>query len=200
MPIHMLKIAYVNLYLQKNFSGDDNTTAPPLTPYIEDFNCGWIGRGDGIWTYENPTKCYLDIYSVLRGHQYFLTLGDIVGSRFRVMFTTQDVSIATGKVTGVAVNSTGFDNPAPYQNISYSPVNDGFIIVQKDNLGKNGIKTYLYDKGKHNVLCYPLCSLDPDACDNSKILQIVQSLLPSLSDAFQLVAVKKIEGYKIIVT
>ena len=108
-------------------------------------NCGWVGQGDGIWTPESPTQAYADMYEVKGGHNYFLTLGANVGTRFRVMFSTEDVSKATGKVSGVAVNMKNYNNPAAYQNLSYTPETDGYLIVQKDNVGNVDIKTYLYD-------------------------------------------------------
>ena len=200
MSISIIKEAYLNLYLQKNVVVHDFLYSQILIPYIEDFNRGWVGTGNGVWNYEKPNNTYTDIYSVLAGHQYFLTLGDNVGTRFRVMFSTIDVSIVTsGKVTGTAVNTTNYDNPAPYQNLYYTPAENGYLIIQKDNVGTSGIKTYLYDFTVPRVFCYPLGKLDPDNYDNSKIMQIVNSILPCLDDAIQLVAVKIFEGYNIIV-
>ena len=203
MSVYMLKVAYINLYLQYSDADDtldDPTTTPPLTPYIFDLNCGWVGTGNGVWTYENPTKSFSDIYRVLGGHTYFLTLGDTVGTRFRVMFATRDVSNATGTVTGVAVNKNNYNNPAPHQNLWYTPNDNGYLIIQKDNVGVSGIQTYLYDATISHISSYPLCRVNPDSCDNSKIAQIITSLLPCFDEAVQLKAVKKIEGYKIIVT
>ena len=115
------------------------------------------------------------------------------------MFSTLDVSKATGQVTGVPVNTSNYNNPAPHQNLYYSPDDNGFLIVQKDNAGNSDIKTYLYDYGLPPVLSYPLCSVDPDA-DPSHIMNVVNALLPCLELSGQLLAVKKIEGYKFIVT
>lgn len=201
MPISMVKEAYLNLYLQKNIVLHDPLNIPPLVPYIEDFNRGWVGTGNGVWTYEKPNNTYTDIYSILGGHQYFLTLADNVGTRFRVMFSSVDVSnVTSGKVSGSPVNTTNYDNPAPYQNLYYSPNENGYLIIQKDNVGTSGIKTFLYDFTVSRVFCYPLGKLDPDSCDNSKIIQIVDAILPCLPANLQLIAVKKFEGYKIIVT
>lgn len=200
MSIYLAKVAYINLYLQKYIYIDEPTTNPPLLPYIEDLNCGWVGTGNGVWTYENPTNSYSDIYQVLKGHKYFLTLGDTVGTRFRVMFSTLDVSKVTGKVNGIAVNRSDYNNPAPHQNLWYTPDDNGYIIIQKDNVGSSGIKTYLYDATvPQKICCFPLCSVDTDTSDNSKIMLIVQALLPCLSKDFLFVAVKKIKGYKILV-
>lgn len=136
----------MNIAAAKSIQGYRIVYAPDtLTPYIEDFNCGWVGTGNGVWTYEKPTKSYLDIYCLQAGHKYFLTLGDIVGTRFRVMFSTTDIStVSSGTVTGVAVNTSNYNNPAPNQSLYYSPDKDGYLIIQKDNAGSTGIKTYLY--------------------------------------------------------
>ena len=201
MALFMRKMAYINLYLEKitNDSLDDPTTQPPLTPYFFDLNCGWVGTGNGVWTYENPTKSYSDLYQVLAGHKYFLTLGDTVGTRFRVMFSTIDVSKVTGTVSGLAVNKSNYNNPAPHQNLWFTPNDNGFLIIQKDNVGSTAIPTYLYDATISQILCYPLCSVDPELSDNSNIMQIVHSFMPCLADALQLIAVKKIEGYTFFV-
>ena len=116
-----------------------------LSPYIVDFNCGWVGTGNGVWTYEKPTKSYLDVYLVQAGCKYFLTLGDTVGSRFRVMFSTTDISaVSSGTVAGIAVNTSNYNNPVPNQCLFYTPDEDGYLIIQKDNVGSTGIKTFLY--------------------------------------------------------
>ena len=116
-----------------------------LSPYIADFNCGWVGTGNGVWTYEKPTKSYLDVYLVQAGRKYFLTLGDTVGTRFRVMFSTTDISaVSSGTVAGIAVNTSNYNNPVPNQCLFYTPDEDGYLIIQKDNVGSTGIKTFLY--------------------------------------------------------
>ena len=128
-----------------------DTTEVLHTPYIFDFNCGWIGIGDGVWKYEYPTKCYLDIYEVRAGIEYRLALGATVGTRFRAIFSTTDISTKTsGSVQGIAVNTTNFSNPPAYAEVTYTPPSDGYIIVQKDNAGTTGIVTYLYEQSSFN--------------------------------------------------
>ncbi|MBQ9222103.1 MAG: bacterial Ig-like domain-containing protein [Synergistaceae bacterium] len=196
MPLVLIKKAFVNAYLQKNDS-DDFTLSDPLTPYIEDFNCGWVGTGNGIWTYEKPSQCYSDIYQVLGGHKYFLTLGEEAGTRFRIMFTTTDVStVASGTVSGKAVNTSNYNNPSPYQNVYYTTPSDGYIVFQKDNAGKSGIKTYLHDTiSKSPVVCYFLGEVNPHSFNSEKILQIVEALKTVLNPSVSVKAVKKVEGY-----
>ena len=116
-----------------------------LEPYIEELNCGWVGPGTGVWTPENPTLTYADIYEVKGEHSYLVGWGANTGTRGRIMFTTEDVSKATGKVNGTAVNTKGYDNPVAYTVLKYTPETDGYIVIAKDNVGKTGIKTYVYD-------------------------------------------------------
>ncbi|MBR1438315.1 MAG: hypothetical protein IJ587_07230 [Synergistaceae bacterium] len=124
-------------------SGAINTAAlEPIT-----LRCGWVGTGNGIWTYESPTDSLADMYEVTAGHEYWLTLGATVGTRFRAMFTTIDVSTVTsGTVQGTALNTKNTSDPPPFQNLWYTPSEDGYIVVQKDNVGNTNVKTYLYDK------------------------------------------------------
>ena len=112
-----------------------------LIPYITELNCGYVNAR--TWMYENPTQTYVDMYEVISGHRYFLTLGANVGSRFRAMFTTTDISQVTQNVTGTAIINT--NNPEAYANVLYTASADGYIVVAKDNVGKTGIKTYCYD-------------------------------------------------------
>lgn len=198
MSAALVKRVYIIAYLGKNASSSDTPTTPAITPYIEDLNCGWIGPGNGIWTYESPTLCYLDMYQVEGGHRYWLTLGEDVGTRFRAIFTTVDVSNQSGTVQGVVVNTTGLSNPAPYQNVYYTPETNGYIVIHKDNAGKTGIKTYLYDVTP-TLYCWPLFRVNPDTFDSQKALAIVDKIGAILEDSFQVQAVKKVEGYKLIV-
>ena len=115
--------------------------APPATPYVFDQNSGYVDNG--VWKYELPTNTYIDIYEVSAGHKYLLTLGSTVGSRFRAMFTTTDVSKASSNVSGTKIINV--NNPAAYASVEYTPSSNGYIVVGKDNVGKTGVKTYLYD-------------------------------------------------------
>lgn len=116
-------------------------TAPLDTLYY-DYNIGYIDNG--TWRYENPTNTYTDIYEVQADRRYFITLGLNRGSRFRAMFTTQDVTTKTsGNVAGTGIVNT--NSPASYANASFTTSADGYILVAKDNVGKTGIFTYVYD-------------------------------------------------------
>lgn len=116
-------------------------TSIPKEPYIFDLNYGYVDNG--TWKYENPTNTYIDMYEAISGHTYFFTLGNDVGSRFRAMFTSTDVSEATANVVGTRI--VNLNNPTHHANGTYTAPEDGYIIIAKDNVGKTGIKTYFYD-------------------------------------------------------
>ena len=113
-----------------------------LEPSVYDYNSGYVSNGS--WIYENPTNTYVDIYRVEAGCSYFITLGGTVGTRFRVMFTTEDVTQATGTVVGTSIKN--LNNPAPFTNAAYTAEDDGYIIVAKDNIGASGLSSYVYNR------------------------------------------------------
>ena len=113
-----------------------------IEPLEYDYNIGYVAAGS--WTYENPTQTYQDIYEIQNGHTYFLTLGANVGTRFRAMTTDTDIRTKTsGKVQGTQI--INLNNPAAYRNITFTATLDGYLIIGKDNIGKSGVFTYLYD-------------------------------------------------------
>ena len=77
--------------------------------------------------------------------------------------------------------------------MSISMIKEAYLNLYLQNSVSN-------NNSPSRVICYPLGKVDPEFCDNSKIMQIVYSLLPCLSNTLQLVTVKIFEGYKIIVT
>lgn len=114
----------------------------PETPYLYDYNVGYIDNG--TWIYENPTRTYTDIYLVESGHAYLIALGNTVGTRFRVMFTDTDVTTVTsGRVTGTKIYN--INNPAHHSCAVYNASGDGYILIAKDNVGKTGLISYVYD-------------------------------------------------------
>ena len=114
----------------------------PLDPIEYDYNIGYITNG--AWVYENPTKTYTDFYNAAANHHYIISLGANVGSRFRSMFTTTDVrTVTSGRVAGTKIVDK--NNPSAYDMITYTPTEDGYILVAKDNVGKSGIFSYVID-------------------------------------------------------
>ena len=193
MHLGLFKKAFVNLYFA-NTDSSNETLSEALTPYIENLNSGWVGTGNGVWTPENPTKSYSDVYYVLGGHKYFLSLGETVGTRFRVMFSTVDVSTASSAVNGTAVNTSDYNNPTPYQNLYYTPSENGYIIVQKDNVGNSDIKTFLH-MCSYPLTCALLGEVDCNDFDKDKVLYIIDKYKTCLNSSFLLHSVKLVQGY-----
>ena len=117
------------------------TAAVPLDPIMFDMKYGYIASG--TWKYEDPTNTYTDIYEIVTGHTYLITLGGNVGSRFRAMTSTVDVRTSTSDVAGTQVINK--NNPTPYDHTSFKSTIDGYLYVAKDNVGKAGVKSYVYD-------------------------------------------------------
>lgn len=121
------------------------TAVAQMIPRDYDYNIGYVSAG--TWTYENPTQTYMDIYEVQADHTYFISLGSNVGTRFRAMFTTTDVTTVTsGSVSGTQVINV--NNPAPYRSVTYKAPSNGYIIIGKDNIGESGIFTYVFDESE----------------------------------------------------
>ena len=87
----------------------------------------------------------MDIYRVESGHRYLISLGGNVGTRFRAMFTTTDVTtVSSGSVVGT--NIINLNNPPAYRNTVYTAPSDGYIVIGKDNIGHSGLYTYVFDE------------------------------------------------------
>lgn len=115
----------------------------PLEPLYYDYNIGYISNG--TWTYENPTNTFTDIYEVQANHSYLICLGTAVGTRFRSMFTTTDVTTKTsGTVSGKQIVNK--NNPSSYDNAKFTTTTDGYILVAKDNIGHSGLFSYVFDQ------------------------------------------------------
>ena len=113
----------------------------PLNPYVYDHNIGYVDNG--TWKYENPTRTYIDIYEVVSGGIYIISLGNTVGSRFRCMFTTTNIVGQTSNVAGTMIVNK--NNPIAHDMATYISPDDGYILVAKDNVGKSGLKSYVID-------------------------------------------------------
>lgn len=112
-----------------------------MSPVVFDNKIGYVDNG--VWKYENPTNTYIDIYEVESGNTYLVALGGIVGSRFRSMFTTDNIVGRTRNSTGNMIINV--NNPAAYSHATYTVPSDGYILVAKDNVGVSGIKSYVYN-------------------------------------------------------
>ena len=147
-PVLKTKLATVNGVYRAADEGADGFSeftadihAGLLTPHFFDLSGGYVQYG--VWTVGSDTVCYADVYRVSAGVQYFISLGNIIGSRFRCMFSAEDTSVAEDRVTGKNIINTS--NPAPYASVLYKPDTDGFITISKDNAGRANLKTYVFN-------------------------------------------------------
>lgn len=112
----------------------------PITAYRSDYDDGYVNSGK--WFYYVDNKYCCDIYQVDAGQKYSISLGDVVDNRFRVMFTTVDVTTVTQDVVGTSI--VHLDDPAPGVSAIYTAPENGYIIIQKTNQGTTGIETIVY--------------------------------------------------------
>jgi len=112
-----------------------------LTPHFFDLSGGYVQNG--AWTIGSDTVCYSDVYRVTANRRYLISLGGVVGTRFRAMFSVQDTSVATEKIIGKTVINVS--NPVPYAYVIFTPESDGFITISKDNAGTANLKTYVFN-------------------------------------------------------
>lgn len=112
-------------------------------PYKFDATHAWMGVSDGVYTYEAGTSCRIDIYEIENGVKYFCSLGNTVGTRFRIAAYETDPSLITsGKAYGTALygKSTA---PLAFENTTFDAPFSGYLAIQKDNDNTDGIPTYL---------------------------------------------------------
>ena len=130
--------------LDDNADGYSKVTAdirvPALTPAIFDLTGGYVMGG--AWVPGGDTVNYSDMYSVTAGQVCIIALGATVGTRFRAMFSVEDISAATERVAGRQIINTS--NPEPYAYAAFKAPEDGFITITKDNAGTAGIRTYVF--------------------------------------------------------
>lgn len=110
-------------------------------PIEYDWNIGYVDNG--TWKYENPTRTYIDIYEVEANRRYFIFVGAVPGSRFRVMFTTTDIRGKTTNVSGTSIINT--NNPVAYRSTMFMAPEDGYVLFAKDNVGVSGLISYVVD-------------------------------------------------------
>lgn len=113
---------------------------PALTPTVFDLTGGYVMAG--TWIPGGDTVNYSDMYSVTAGQVCIIALGATVGTRFRAMFSVEDISVATERVAGRQIMNTS--NPEPYAYAAFKAAEDGFITITKDNAGTAGIRTYVF--------------------------------------------------------
>ena len=113
-----------------------------IEPYAFDLSPnGYVMNNQ--WQVNGSTVNHSDVYRVKANHTYYLTLGNNVGTRFRGLITDidptpQDTTISQSQF----VNKS---NPTARYNVTVTSTIDGYLIITKDNAGKSGVKTYLFD-------------------------------------------------------
>ena len=123
------------------FAVTADVPAEPVSPCAFDLTGGYVLNG--IWMPGGDTVNYSDSYAVAAGNVYILSLGAAVGSRFRAMFSAEDIAAdPSRRVDGVQISKVA--NPQPYAYAAYKAAEDGFITVTKDNAGTAGIKTFMF--------------------------------------------------------
>ena len=117
-----------------------------LTPHAFDAHNGYVSTGTFTWEANSP--CFLDVYMLEANISYLISLGNTVGTRFRVMWSTTDTSTLTsaGQVKGT--NILNLNNPPAHRNVTFIPTVDCYLTIQKDNLGQPRIPTYVFDYAK----------------------------------------------------
>lgn len=112
-----------------------------IAPIDFDNSLGYVANG--TWTRGGTTVSYSDIYEVEADVNYIIMIGSIVGTRFRVMFSTiniNDTQAAT--VKGISIQH--LNDPSPYTFKSFKSTENGYVTIQKDNQGISGIPSYLF--------------------------------------------------------
>ena len=112
-----------------------------LTPIVTDLDTGYITNG--TWVPGGSTVTYTDVYKVYGEQRYFLALDEQVGTRFRAMFSTQNISQTSSQVKGT--NIINVSDPSSYQATIYTAPSDGYISITKDNDGVAGLRSYVID-------------------------------------------------------
>ena len=112
-----------------------------LEPHAFDLSGGYVNSG--VWKVGSDTVCYSDVYEITANRPYLFMLDSSVGTRFRAMYSSEDISHAVQDVTGIQI--VNVNNPAAYLFKTYTPEASGYITITKDNAGRSGLKTYLFD-------------------------------------------------------
>ena len=121
--------------LTEYYLDGSHATERSITPCVYDYRKGYVDNN--TWKYQDPTDTLCDIYLVCASVEYKISLGSVVGTRFRAMFTDKDVTQTTSNVTGT--NIINQNNPAANASVTYTPNKSGYIIVAKDNVGTTGL-------------------------------------------------------------
>lgn len=132
-------------FLEKNIPSSEiftNNLQNQIEAYRTDYSPGHVANGTWYNT-STSASCFNDIYQVEANKFYVIKLGSTVSNRFRVMFTTEDVTQATSDIVGVNIFMS--DSPTAGMLTSYRTLENGYIIIQKTNNSTTGIETFVYE-------------------------------------------------------
>ena len=124
-------------------------------PIQSDLDSGYVNHtvsGDTTnWVYQAASNNRSDVYRVKANTRYLFSLSGVVGTRFRILFSETSPVGTTTNISGVYVNklfNQGYNlngSPQPYAVGYYTTPGDGYITIQKDNAGTNGIVVYMFE-------------------------------------------------------
>jgi hypothetical protein len=119
-----------------------------LKPIEFDYNIGYVSGAR--WTYENPTNTFSDIYEIENGKNYMIMLFSPPGTRFRAMYTQEDIrTITSGYIDGTNVVSLSDPLAGSSKNFTVTlpaGYDTGYLVVAKDNVGARNIRTALIER------------------------------------------------------
>lgn len=137
-----------------NYQYNSNDQIKVYTGYVEDQtqfmvlpysvikHGGWVSDA-GYYEMQTNSKNTTLFFKVKASHTYICMLGDVVGTRFRWMFTTTDISTNDQSIQGTSAytNST----IKAFMTFQYTPSTDGFLVGTVDNQNNEGVMAYLMD-------------------------------------------------------
>ena len=128
---------YYDKYSIGSNANEANLTT--ISAYVTNFALGYVDGGTYKY-YPSDTNQRMDIYQVDANKLYLIGLSSTVSNRFRVMFTTTDVTQVTSNVSGTAIYST--NSPTAYINRGFTTTSSGYILVYKSSNGTE-VDTYV---------------------------------------------------------
>jgi hypothetical protein len=136
---YILDEYYINYYQYIESAVEFGELQNSLTAYSLNFALGYVDGGTYKY-YPSDTNQRMDIYQVDANKSYLIRLGSSIGNRFRVMFTTTDVTQVTENITGTSIYNT--NSPSNFINTLYNTTSSGYILVYKSSSAQE-IDTYV---------------------------------------------------------
>jgi len=122
-----------------NVSGGDQPIE--VEPISTDYMPGYVTSDATKWKYQNSTNNRSDVYPILSGYTYKLSLDDVVGTRFRAVQLGKNPIGSTEDISGTSVIAKV--GPEPNDSVEFVSVYNGYLAVTKDHNSQSGIVTHL---------------------------------------------------------